>query len=141
MSIESSTLNLTICNPLYATVDVISFIQPNSKSNGGNGQLCSGGQAVLSILIEGCPGATYYLTPAVSTQSGQQPGLSVTLPASGSLTVGYTTGSISADCFDGGCLGGCNFTISVYVWDNSSENTLLLTSSPSNRIYVDCSCS
>ena len=141
MSIESSTLNLTICNPLYATVDVISFIQPNSKNNGGNGQLCSGGQVVLSILLEGCPGASYYVTPAVSTQNYQQPGISVTLPASGSLTFGYTTGSISADCAFGGCLGGCNFTVEVYIWNNLSEDTLLYTSEPSGRVYVDCSCS
>ena len=141
MSINSSTLDLTICNPLSCTVSVTELIQPNSKSDGGNGQLCSGGQAVLGIILEGCPGATYYLTPAVSTQSYQQKGISVTLPASGSANIGYTTGSISADCVFGACAGGCNFTVSVYVWDNSSENTLLLTSSPSNRIYVDCSCS
>ena len=141
MSINSSTLDLTICNPLYATVEVTANIQPNSRSNGGNGQLCSGGQVVLSILLEGCPGASYYVTPAVSTQNYQQPGISVTLPASGSLTFGYTTGSISADCAFGGCLGGCNFTVEVYIWNNSSEDTLLYTSEPSGRVYVDCSCS
>ena len=141
MSIKSSTMNITVCNPLYATVEVTANIQPNSRSNGGNGQLCSGGQVVLSILLEGCPGASYYVTPNVSTQYYQQPGISVTLPASGSLTFGYTTGSISADCAFGLCFGGCNFTISVSVWDNSSEDTLLYTSAPSGRVYVDCSCS